>query len=185
MIQGDFFVLSSMHGTTFFSEKRDEIQYMVQVVKSAGSFSIFVGVNSVGVPIIFSRPLSGISAVERGSVIERILNEIRGRMMEDIVLLETTMAKPEKEVFRLRFAIGEFDMVVVDERVPKCEIYEIKHSDKVVPAQYRFLSDTEKQKATEFRYGRIIRKAVIYRGESTILDNGIEYINVEEYLKSL
>ena len=128
---------------------------------------------------------SGISAVERGSVIERILNEIRGRMMEDIVLLETTMAKPEKEVFQLRFAIGEFDMVVVDERVPKCEIYEIKHSDKVVPAQYRFLSDTEKQKATEFRYGKIVCKAVIYRGESTILDNGIEYINVEEYLKSL
>ena len=126
-----------------------------------------------------------ISAVERGSVIERILNEIKGRMMEDIVLLETTMAKPEKEVFQLRFAIGEFDMVVVDEGVPECEIYEIKHSDKVVPAQYRFLSDPEKQKATEFRYGRIIRKAVIYRGESTILDNGIEYINVEEYLKSL
>ena len=128
---------------------------------------------------------SSIPVVERGSVIERILNEIRGRMMEDIVLLETTMAKPEKEVFQLCFAIGEFDMVVVDERVPKCEIYEIKHSDKVVPAQYRFLSYTEKQKATEFRYGKIVRKAVIYRGESTILDNGIEYINVEEYLKSL
>ena len=32
--------------------------------------------------------------------------------MEDIVLLETKLSKKNCEVFRLQFAIGEFDMVV-------------------------------------------------------------------------
>lgn len=55
-----------------------------------------------------------ISAEDRKRILERILNEIRGRMMEDIVVIETMRANPDKEVFRLQFAVGEFDMVVVD-----------------------------------------------------------------------
>lgn len=51
--------------------------------------------------------------------------------------------------------------------------------------QYRHLIDEEKLKSTEFRYGKITKKVVIYRGENTTLENGIEYRNVEEYLKSL
>lgn len=40
------------------------------------------------------------------------------------------------------------------------------------------------RKATEFRFGTITGKNVIYRGKSGEMD-GIHYINVEEYLKSL
>ena len=76
-------------------------------------------------------------------------------------------------------------MVVADPVALECELYEIKHSEVIVPAQYRFLDEREKQDAAAFRYGRVTRKAVIYRGQSTTLENGIEYINVEEYLKSL
>lgn len=47
------------------------------------------------------------------------------------------------------------------------------------------LIDEEKLKSTEFRYGKITKKVVIYHGENTTLENGIEYRNVEEYLKSL
>ena len=47
------------------------------------------------------------------------------------------------------------------------------------------LIDEEKLKSTEFRYGKITKKVVIYRGENTTLENGIEYRNVEDYLKSL
>ena len=126
-----------------------------------------------------------ISAVDRGWISERILDEIRGRMMEDIVLLETRIARPDKIVFRLQFAVGEFDMVVADLSAPDCEIYEIKHSMEAVPAQYRFLDDPEKLKAIEFRYGPIKKRSVIYRGPSMMMDNGIEYQNVEEYLKGL
>ncbi|MGN9056109.1 hypothetical protein ACTNA4_06515 [Bariatricus sp. HCP28S3_A7] len=47
-------------------------------------------------------------------VTERILDEIKGRMMEDIVLLETKLSRTNCEVFRLQFAVGEFDMIVFD-----------------------------------------------------------------------
>ena len=39
--------------------------------------------------LLLDREFQSISAVERAAILERILNEIRGRMMEEIVLLET------------------------------------------------------------------------------------------------
>ena len=126
-----------------------------------------------------------LSIGERNAVIERILSDIKGRMMEDIVLLETKIANPKKQVFQLQFVVGEFDMVVADNANATCEIYEVKHSKEQAKEQYRYLTDEEKLKNTEFRYGKITKKVVIYRGENTTLENGIEYRNVEEYLKSL
>ena len=134
----------------------------------------------------------GLSFEERKTVTERIIDEIKGRMMEDIVLLETKLSKKNCEVFRLQFAIGEFDMVVFNPEKGTCEIYEIKHSKEVVPQQCKHLLDEQKCKDTEFRYGRIIGKYVIYRGVTTsLVQAGVEtqedvtYLNVEEYLKTL
>lgn len=135
--------------------------------------------------LLLDEQFRNISAADRGRVAERVLDEIRGRMMEDIVLLETKMSKPGRQVFRLQFPVGEYDMVVVDPETIECEVYEIKHSAERVPAQYRFLEDDEKLGSVEFRYGKIRKKAVIYRGQSTNPDHGIEYLNVEEYLRSL
>lgn len=134
----------------------------------------------------------GLSFEERKRVTERIIDEIKGRMMEDIVLLETKLSKKNCEVFRLQFAIGEFDMVVFNPDEGTCEIYEIKHSKEVVPQQCKHLLDEQKCKDTEFRYGTIIGKYVIYRGATTsLVQAGVEtqedvrYLNVEEYLKTL
>lgn len=121
---------------------------------------------------------------ERNAILERVRNEIKGRMMEDIVLLETQLANPKKEVFTYHFDIGEFDMVVFDLKAASCAIYEVKHSTEVAEAQYRHLVDEDKCKATEWRFGTITGKYVIYRGESCEV-NGIHYLNVEEYLKGL
>ena len=134
--------------------------------------------------LLLDKEFQTISAVERAAIQERILNEIRGRMMEEIILLETKMAYPDKEVFRLQFAIGEFDMTVVDPVSITTEIYEIKHSAEMVPEQYKNLTDEEKCRATEFRFGTITKKAVIYRGEDAI-DGDIQYLNVENYLRFL
>ncbi|MBQ9278980.1 MAG: AAA family ATPase [Lachnospiraceae bacterium] len=134
--------------------------------------------------LLLDKEFQNISAKDRVFVLERIMNEIKGRMMEDIVILETMMASREKEVFKLQFAVGEFDMVIVDPAAITCEIYEIKHSEKAVPEQYKNLIDKEKCKATEFRFGEIKRKAVIYRGEDKS-DGDIEYLNVEKYLRGL
>ena len=128
-----------------------------------------------------------LSLTDKRYVTERIRSEIKGRMMEEIVLLETKMARPDCSVFKLQFAAGEFDMVVFDPEAGCCEIYEIKHSEEQVPAQYRHLVDTEKCAQTEFHYGPIQSKTVIYRGPSdeTPNEDSVVYQNVEEYLKNL
>ena len=134
--------------------------------------------------LLLDEIFSALSLPERTAVQERILTEIKGRMLEDIVLLETKTANPGKEVFVLQFPIGEFDMVVFDPAASSCQIFENKHSREIAPFQYRHLIDSEKCAQTEHRYGPITGKFVLYRGEDQIL-NGIQYQNVEEYLRNL
>ena len=134
--------------------------------------------------MLLDEQFSALSAVERKRILERILSEIQGRMMEDIVLLETKLTNPDKQVFQLQFAVGEFDMVVADAETLTCEIFEIKHSKEVIPAQYRHLTDTDKCEQTEHRYGTITARTVIYRGATTDSED-VRYVNVEEYLNLL
>lgn len=140
--------------------------------------------NAIVSNLLLDAKFSELSLVERQRILDRLLSEIRGRMMEDIVLLETKIAHPEKKVFKLQFAVGEFDMVVFDSKELNCKIYEVKYSKEQVPEQSRHLKDEEKCAMTSHRYGEITGKYVIYRGESGSLE-GIQYLNVEEYLKSL
>ena len=132
--------------------------------------------------LLLDETFSALSLPERTAVQERILSEIRGRMLEDIVLLETRMANPGKQVFVLQFPLGEFDMVVFDPDAGCCQIFEIKHSTEAVPQQYRHLIDEEKCTQTEHRYGPITEKTVLYRGEDRVIGE-IRYRNVEEYLR--
>ena len=132
--------------------------------------------------IVSDSVFNELDIVERNAVLERIRSEIMGRMMEEIILLETRVANPKMQVFKLQFAVGEFDMVVFDPQNVSCKIYEIKHSAEAAYEQTRHLTDAEKCAETERNFGRITGKYVIYRGEHK-LENGIEYLNVEEYLK--
>ena len=50
--------------------------------------------------------------------------------------------------------------------------------------QYRHLVDEKKCAQTEHRYGPITGKFVLYRGKSQVVE-GIQYQNVEEYLRTL
>lgn len=61
-------------------------------------------------------------------------------MLEEIVLLETikTLQK-NKRVFKLMFGVGEFDMAIPNLETLTCEIFEIKHTDKVYEGQYKNL----------------------------------------------
>ena len=134
--------------------------------------------------LLEDKTFASLSLVERTAVQNRILSEIMGRMTEDIVLLETKLSRRDMQVFKLQFAVGEFDMVIFDRANLCCQIFEIKHSTEVNPSQYRHLTDKEKCRQTEHRYGQITKKAVLYRGASH-MEGDIEYINIEEYLCSL
>lgn len=127
-----------------------------------------------------------VSEYEKNRIADRILEEVRGRMMEDIVLLETQRTVPKHQrVFKLQFAAGEFDMVRYDGKQNSCQIFEVKHSDKRVPEQYRHLVDEEKCRQTQARFGSITKRQVLYCGEDAQEENGVLYRNVESYLKSL
>lgn len=134
--------------------------------------------------LLLDETFSALSLPERTAVQERILTEIRGRMLEDIVLLETKLANLKKQVFVLQFPVGEFDMVVFDPVAGSCHIFEIKHSAEIVPQQYRHLIDEEKCAQSEHRYGPITGKTVLYRGENRVIED-IQYQNVEEYLRNI
>ena len=130
--------------------------------------------------------LSTASEYEKTLVTNKILDSVRGRMMEDIVLLETAKSLSKRyRVFKLTFVVGEFDMVIYDTENNSCEIYEIKHSKERTPQQYRHINDPEKLAETERKYGRITKRAVIYRGDAYLEENSVEYINVENYLQQL
>ncbi|WP_026661324.1 AAA family ATPase [Butyrivibrio sp. AC2005] len=134
--------------------------------------------------MILDEKFQQLSAKERQRVLDRLLSEIRGRMMKDIILLETKLACPDKKVFKLQFPVGEFDMVVYDPEEISCKIYEVKYSREHVPEQYRHLVNGEKCDMVSHRYGDITGKYVIYRGEDMTCED-IHYLNVEKYLKSL
>lgn len=120
---------------------------------------------------------------EKNLAAQRILDEVRGRMTEDIVLLETLKQIGKyRKVFKWQTARSEYDMVIYNSEEHTCEIFEIKHSKQAVPEQYRHLINATENKLLESRFGEIVKRSVLYNGESFTADNGVEYENISEYL---
>ena len=129
---------------------------------------------------------SAASEQERNLATEKILEDVMGKMLEDIVLYETVRTLPrDRKAFKLILSRGEFDMVIYSSSQNSCELYEIKHSSEISPHQYHVLEDEEQCARVVQIFGPITRRCVFYRGGNRELPNGIVYRNVEEYLLSL
>ena len=123
---------------------------------------------------------------EKNLATSRILEEVRGRMMEDIVLLETSRAlRKGDRAFKLILSRSEFDLFICHTGNNTCEAYEIKHSREAVPRQYHVLEDAQLCADAERKYGPMTVKGILYRGAEQTLANGIVYRNVECWLKQL
>ena len=103
---------------------------------------------------------ASIPEADKAYITGKILDDVKGRMLEDIVLLEVCKAAPSTmEAFKFKFdAGGEFDMVIYDKTSQNCRIYEIKHSAKVNEKQTIHLRDAEKCQIVENRFGPISGK---------------------------
>ena len=125
---------------------------------------------------------ASIPEADKAYITGKILDDVKGRMLEDIVLLEVCKAAPSTmEAFKFKFdAGGEFDMVIYDKTSQNCRIYEIKHSAKVNEKQTIHLRDAEKCQIVENRFGPISGKFVLYRGKDTFAE-GVQYLNVENF----
>ena len=129
---------------------------------------------------------ASISEADKAYITGKILDDVKGRMLEDIVLLEVCKAAPSTmEAFKFKFdAGGEFDMVIYDKASKNCRIYEIKHSTEANEKQTLHLRDAEKCQIVEKRFGPISGKFVLYRGKDTFAE-GVQYLNVENFLCGL
>ena len=129
---------------------------------------------------------ASIPEADKAYITGKILDDVKGRMLEDIVLLEVRKTAPSTmEAFKFKFdAGGEFDMVIYDKTSQNCRIYEIKHSAKVNEKQTLHLRDAEKCQIVENRFGPISGKFVLYRGKDTFAE-GVQYLNVENFLCGL
>ena len=123
---------------------------------------------------------------EKTFITDRILEEVRGRMLEDIVLLETMKALGRNyDVFKYQFATGEYDMLIYGRNERGCAAYEIKHSDKCVSEQSRHLRNENMLLLTTPRFGTLEGRYVLYLGENKDTEDGIAYRNAEQFLKTL
>ena len=129
---------------------------------------------------------ASISEADKAYITGKILDDVKGRMLEDIVLLEVRKTAPSTmEAFKFKFDTGgEFDMVIYDKVGQNCRIYEIKHSTEVNEKQTIHLRDAEKCQIVENRFGPISGKFVLYRGKDTFAE-GVQYLNVENFLCGL
>lgn len=129
---------------------------------------------------------ASISEADKAYITGKILDDVKGRMLEDIVLLEVRKTAPSTmEAFKFKFdAGGEFDMVIYNKAGQNCRIYEIKHSTEVNEKQTIHLRDAEKCQIVENRFGPISGKFVLYRGKDTFAE-GVQYLNVENFLCGL
>ena len=129
---------------------------------------------------------ASISEADKAYITGKILDDVKGRMLEDIVLLEVCKTAPSTmEAFKFKFdAGGEFDMVIYDKAGQNCRIYEIKHSTEVNEKQTLHLRDAEKCQIVENRFGPISGKFVLYRGKDKFAE-GVQYLNVENFLCGL
>lgn len=134
------------------------------------------------VEVLFKQPsINKHPKIIRDALKEKILSDVKGRMLEEIVLYQTSLSK---ETFKLLFPIGEYDMVTINEEDKSTDIYEIKYSLVEAHEQRKYLLANEYQSIVNNAYYPIKNKYVLYRGNSGEID-GIKYINVGEYLKSL
>ena len=112
----------------------------------------------------------------------KLLSDVKGRMLEEIVLQQTAFQHPDLDCFQYLAPLGEYDMAVVDGKAGYADVFEIKYSDGIYPGQAHFLLDQELAEAFEKHFYPIRKRMVVYRGETQNVD-GVEYRNVCDYLR--
>lgn len=135
-----------------------------------------------------NRASLGLSVEEFNNLKTKLIQDISGRVLEEIIIINSMQVFGKDNVFQIQVpGNAEIDMAIQTEKGIK--LYEIKLSKQIVPKQSRWLRDTkfcnqiEKQLITE-----IISKSVIYMGETTSVKvdgEAIQYINAQEFLLNI
>lgn len=130
--------------------------------------------------------INSLSFDARNNVVIKLIENVKGIMLEDITLLETQRKFKDKLVFKyISFNDGEYDMVIYDKEKNECHLYEIKHSAATVfEHQTKYLRNEILLDKISKRYGHVASRNVLFRGLTEVI-NDINFINIEDYLAYL
>ena len=129
---------------------------------------------------------NSLNQAKKDFITQKILSDVKGRMLEDIVLLDATLKANNNElVFKYQcLKGGEYDLVIYHYDNQSVDVYEVKHSDQIsFYEQTKHLRNEEMATSIEAYFGPINNKTILYRGSDRLL-NGIKYQNVESFLKA-
>lgn len=135
--------------------------------------------------LLMDKSFNSLNQSKKDLIIEKIMSDVKGRMLEDIILLETTLKKKKNQlVFKYQFlGGGEYDLVIFDGDTHSTQLFEIKHSEEVAfEQQTKYLRNQEMLDIVALRFSPIATKTVLYRGNSQVID-GVYYQNIKEFLK--
>lgn len=117
--------------------------------------------------------------------------DVLGRLLEDCILVDTLNALDNSKyhVMHISTSFGEVDMIVLDTSTNSCYLFEVKHSNKSVPKQFRWLIDTDLNSYIERNLScKINERIVLYMGANKVIKsdtNVIRYINASDYLSGI
>ncbi len=127
-----------------------------------------------------------LSFQEQDFIIQKILSDVKGRMLEDIILYEKTRIKTEDElVFKYIDSMGgEYDMVVYNRKENSYQLYEVKHSSVVsFENQTKYLNNKKMFERLTKGNGTLKSKIVLYTGNIQKVKD-VQYIDAAAYLNS-
>ena len=130
------------------------------------------------------------SAEDIRTVSEKIMQDVQGRLIEDIAFLECRYALQKYPDLAVRqykpLADKEYDLVIINTTEQKAASFEIKRTGIKHPGQKKFLEDQELAELFQFQTGaEICEKAVLYQGETGYDPEGFPYFNLTEFLSDV
>lgn len=136
---------------------------------------------------LLSKPISGNFSTEEINLVRDIIQQdVKGHMLEDIVIQDTKKYLPSNfHVFQQQLPGGEIDMVIHDQDNNAVVLCEIKLSSKAVYEQGKHLHKEQVDKYFTDHYGHIANKIVLSNIDKPCEMDGVQYLNVEDYLTNL
>ncbi len=136
--------------------------------------------------LVSGERFSGMSEADKKSMAEKALQEVRVKMLEEIVLLETERALEGRyQVYKLQINAGVFGMIAYNTVENNCFVCELRANEKLVPDQYRRLADADKYVQIEKRFGRITQRFILCDNPQDQPEGDVMFCRVEDYLKNL
>lgn len=125
---------------------------------------------------------------QREKILETLDNDIKGGILEDIIFYQLSVEnKDDKNIEILKYHNAqsqEIDAVIYDRSSKSICLIEIKHSNEQVEGQRKHLCNEPLCTEIVSKAGvPIANKVVIYLGENGQSDDGVLYINAEDFLK--